>query len=88
MTFAKGTYRSVYGEIKSEWEKKDGKMYFRCSIPANTTATIKLPVSKNAAIEVNGKKISEAKAVLNVLENEQKPSFVLGSGNYVIEAAL
>ncbi|WP_379773949.1 glycoside hydrolase family 78 protein [Flavobacterium sp. GCM10022190] len=88
MTFVKGSYASVFGEIKSEWEKKDGKLYFKCTIPANTTATVKLPVAKQSAIKINGKILGEAKQVLKVIENEIKPSFVLGSGIYVIECAL
>ncbi len=88
MTFAKGDYHSVFGEIKSEWEKKDGKLYFKCTIPANTTATVKLPVAKNAIVKVNGKILSDAKEVLKVLGNDEKPSFVLGSGNYVIASTL
>lgn len=88
MTYVKGSYHSVFGEIKSEWEKKEGKLYFKCTIPANTTATVKLPVTKNAIIKINGKLLNEAKTVLKVLTNTKKPSFVLDSGIYVIEAYL
>ncbi|RVT79849.1 hydrolase [Flavobacterium sufflavum] len=88
MTFVKGTYNSVFGEIASEWEKKDGKVSFKFTIPANTTATVKLPINKNAVIKVNGKILSDSKTVLKVLSNEDKASFVLGSGVYVVECAL
>jgi hypothetical protein len=85
MTFVKGSYNSVYGEIASEWEKKGGKLYFKCTIPANTTATVKLPVANNTVIKVNGKKLSNSKT----LQDENgKTSFVLGSGTYVVEYAL
>lgn len=88
MTFAKGTYSSVFGEIAAEWEKTADKVSFKFTIPANTTATVKLPVKKNSVIKVNGKILSDSKLVLKVLNNEEVPSFVLGSGIYVIESAL
>jgi hypothetical protein len=88
MTFVKGTYNSVFGEIAAEWEKKEDKVAFKFTIPANTTATVKLPVKKNAVIKVNGKILSDSKNVLKVLDNGEKPSFILGSGIYVVESAL
>lgn len=88
MTFAKAEYQSIYGKIASAWEKKGGKLMLKVEIPANTTATVKLPVKKNAVIKVNGKILSDSKNVLKVLDNEEKPSFVLGSGVYVLECAL
>lgn len=42
-TFAKAEYRSVFGTVKSSWEKKDGKTLYTFCIPANTTADIVLP---------------------------------------------
>jgi len=88
MTFVKGSYNSILGDIASEWEKKGDKVSFKFTIPANTTATVKLPVKKNAVIKVNGKILSDSKNVLKVITNEEKPSFVLGSGIYVVECAL
>ena len=46
MTFVKASYKSVYGLIVSEWEKKKDKIIFKMEVPANTTATIVLPVEK------------------------------------------
>jgi alpha-L-rhamnosidase len=34
------TYPSLYGNIKSRWSRKDGKITWTVAIPANTTATI------------------------------------------------
>lgn len=44
LTSAKGEYESVYGKIVSEWEMRDNKnVTLRVTIPANTTAKVKLP---------------------------------------------
>lgn len=83
MTFAKATYQSIYGKIASAWEKKDGKLILKVEIPANTTATIKLPVSKDTAIMVNGK--SAEKSIQGFDENQKKSTLKLGSGIYTIE---
>ncbi len=42
-TFAKAEYKSVFGTVKSGWERKDGKTVFTVEIPSNCTADIVLP---------------------------------------------
>ncbi|MDR1224826.1 MAG: glycoside hydrolase family 78 protein [Tannerella sp.] len=44
LTWAKGSYNSIRGEIASEWKIEDGVFTLKVKIPANTTATIVLPV--------------------------------------------
>lgn len=83
MTFAKAEYQSVYGKIASSWEKKDGKFILNVRIPVNTTATIKLPVSKSSEIKINDKR---ARASFN--EKDKKQILELGSGVYTIECQL
>ena len=43
LTWAKGHYDSVYGRIESAWNIDNGKFHYRFAIPANTTATVRLP---------------------------------------------
>jgi alpha-L-rhamnosidase len=43
LTRARCSYRSVYGEIVSDWKKEDGKFILKVKIPPNTTALIILP---------------------------------------------
>ncbi|OXB07429.1 glycoside hydrolase family 78 protein [Flavobacterium pectinovorum] len=73
MTFVKATYKSVYGNIASEWEKKDGKLILKVEIPVNTSATIKLPIAAGTEVKVNGK-------VTKYLR--------FGSGKYTIECKI
>jgi len=37
------SYNSIYGKIVSRWQKEHGKLYWHVEIPANTTATLRLP---------------------------------------------
>lgn len=48
LTYAKGSYNSIYGEITSEWKLNKNKFIYRCKIPANTTATLYLPSNDKA----------------------------------------
>jgi len=43
LDYACGHFESVYGEIKAGWERKDGKVVYKVSVPANTEAEIILP---------------------------------------------
>ncbi|MDR7212540.1 glycoside hydrolase family 78 protein [Flavobacterium piscis] len=83
MTFVKATYKSIYGNIASAWEKKDGKLILKVEIPVNTSATIKLPIGNNSQIKVNGKSLEKLK--LDFDKNQKKPTLKLGSGIYTIE---
>ena len=65
LTYAKGSYNSQNGIIKSEWKlSDDGTFTYKCTVPANTTATLKLPVnSENAVITEGGKDIAYSEGV-------------------------
>ncbi len=42
LTYAKAEYQSVYGKVKSAWERKDGRIIYEVTIPANCTAEMVL----------------------------------------------
>ena len=42
-TFAKCEYKSVYGTVKSGWERRNGETTYKIVIPANTRAKVILP---------------------------------------------
>ena len=43
LVHAEASYKSLYGEVKSRWEKTDGGVKYTITIPANCTAEIRLP---------------------------------------------
>lgn len=49
ITFVDSSYDCAYGLIESNWEKKDGKLFYTAVVPANTTATLYLPSTEQAA---------------------------------------
>ncbi|MDE2393397.1 MAG: family 78 glycoside hydrolase catalytic domain, partial [Cytophagales bacterium] len=46
ISFAKGHVETMYGKISSEWTKHGNKTTYRFTIPANTSALVKLPKGK------------------------------------------
>jgi alpha-L-rhamnosidase len=80
LEFARASYQSVYGLIKSGWERKDGHTIVKLSIPANTTATILLPVADVALIMEGGKPLSEN--FTQVTTKDGLVSIEAGSGDY------
>ncbi len=43
LTFADTTYDSISGPIETHWSRNGGNLRLRVSVPANTTATVRIP---------------------------------------------
>jgi len=52
LTWAKGSYHSVRGEIKNSWWKFGDDIHMEITIPANTIATVYLPVLKGETPDI------------------------------------
>ncbi|SFD80829.1 alpha-L-rhamnosidase [Paenibacillus catalpae] len=88
LNFAKATYKSAYGLIRSEWRVGDeGAVTYEFEVPPNTTAEVRLQEASQAAISVNGSAIHQAQGVLHFLEHDGKLVLTLGSGTYRIQTA-
>ena len=46
LRYAKASVETMYGRVASGWEIADGKMKLKVEIPANATATVKMPGGK------------------------------------------
>ncbi|SEN64088.1 Alpha-L-rhamnosidase N-terminal domain-containing protein [Mucilaginibacter gossypiicola] len=86
VTWAKANYKSPYGNIVSSWKKDKGQFKLEVSIPANTTASIYLPVKSNAAITVDGQNIKARHDLKFVGYHDGKAEVKVGSGNYTFIA--
>ena len=42
-TYAKSSYMSVYGEVKSSWKRDNGSTVYTITVPSNTSAKVILP---------------------------------------------
>lgn len=75
LTNAGAVYESIYGTIRSAWEKTPGGMRYHFTIPANTTATVILPAGDGSADAIRGQYPGA----------EERDGFLhieLGSGSY------
>lgn len=85
LTWAKGSYDSVNGLIKSDWSISDDKKIFtyNCTVPANTSATLSLPVeSENAVITEGSIPIEEAEGIEYVKTENGRRYYEITSGVY------
>jgi alpha-L-rhamnosidase len=85
LSYSKASFESEYGTIASGWERKDGKIIVTVRIPANTTATVKLPVKDASLVTEGGIKISENSGFSDIRIISDKLFFETGSGDYVFE---
>jgi alpha-L-rhamnosidase len=83
LSFAKGSVHSMYGNVASAWELKDGKMTLRVEIPANTTATVRLPKAKLEQMTESGKPLQSSPGISGSRQSDDAVFAELGSGNYV-----
>ncbi|MGV8964232.1 MAG: family 78 glycoside hydrolase catalytic domain [Candidatus Saccharimonadaceae bacterium] len=77
LSHVNASYNSVYGEIKSSWKKQDEAFTWNISIPANTSAILKLPKEMNIVTPTQ-------KGVRNITETETTIEIEIGSGSYEI----
>ena len=86
LNWAKGSYKSINGLISSEWRKDKKKFKLDVEIPVNTSATIILPVNRNALIKLNSKSL--AVEMVNSDHNMKNETAIdLGSGKYSFEVS-
>jgi alpha-L-rhamnosidase len=88
MTFAKGYYDSMYGRIESSWEIKDNSCHYRFVVPANTTATVYMPVQDEKKVIINHKQSSKATGVTFLKKINGKAVFEVVSGIYTFDIPL
>jgi len=85
---AAAKFESLYGEISSAWKTDGDKFTLDVSIPANSTATVMLPASENAAIMEGGKDADGLTDLKKIKSPSKNKSFELGSGKYHFEYTL
>lgn len=85
VTWAKGSFDSMNGLIKSEWVLSDDRSTFtyKCTVPANTSATLSLPIeSEDSYITEGGKDISESEGVEYIKTEDGRRYYEITSGVY------
>jgi alpha-L-rhamnosidase len=79
LNFAKARYRSIHGDIVSDWRIENGKYKLAVTVPPGTSATVVVP--GKAPIKTQAKKSSQSDVAVN-------RSFDVGPGTHSFESAL
>jgi alpha-L-rhamnosidase len=88
LSWAKTSYKSIRGEIASNWTRNDGILTLEVTIPANTTATIDLPTSATGEITESGRPLADAEAVKLQRTEDGRAVIEVGSGTYRFVSSL
>ena len=72
LDWARASYESPYGLIESDWKITDGRLSWDITVPANTTATVRVPLQFGASLE----------GALESFVDGQDRVFRVGSGRY------
>ncbi len=82
LTYVNASYKSVYGEIKSEWKLGEDGFIWNVIIPANTTATVYVPTSNKEDVMESGKSASNSEGVKFKGWEDTRAIFEVTSGQY------
>ena len=85
LMWAKASYRSPYGEIASEWRKKDGRYLLTVNVPPNTRALVRLPASSAAQVTESGQPLAKAAGLSLLGEGEGSVRVRAVAGHYVFD---
>ncbi|NYJ20863.1 hypothetical protein HNR05_002654 [Leifsonia psychrotolerans] len=80
--FAKTSLDSVYGPIVSNWDARGENFALDVTVPANTTATVKIPAQALASVLENGAPAPGADGVHTAEFADGVASIEVGSGSY------
>ena len=82
LTSARGEYDSIRGKIVSDWRVVKGEFILNLTIPANTTATVSLPIANQDQVCENGKPMALAEGVKFLRVEPGRCVLEAGSGSY------
>jgi alpha-L-rhamnosidase len=82
LEFAKTSYPSLYGEIKTEWNFLGDDYNLSVTVPANTTATVYVLAESNDHVTENNKPVSEKNFVRFLKMEGQFAVYEVASGVY------
>ena len=83
LTWAKGSYHSLSGEIKASWKLDNNKFEYTFTVPANTTATVYIPGKKEAPVLLDGKNLTELYKAAQIEYKDGYTIFNVHSGTFV-----
>jgi alpha-L-rhamnosidase len=82
LQYATVRYDSIRGPIVTSWNISGEKRQFEITIPANSTAELRLPTAKASDVTESDRSLVEVIGVSDVAEQDGKVIATVGSGSY------
>jgi alpha-L-rhamnosidase len=82
LTHAEASLDTYYGRISSSWKTENGKLTMQVEIPANTKATVYVPVKSADALLEAGKPVASQQGIEVTTTENGYVGLKLGSGKY------
>jgi alpha-L-rhamnosidase len=86
LTWARGSYHSMYGPIECGWEKADGRLKVDLVVPANTTATVSIPTREPARVMEGNRPAAKAEGVESPGVEDGAACYLVPAGRYAFSA--
>ena len=82
LPWVKASIQTLRGRVASEWRRKEGKIVVIITVPANSTATVHIPVNGAVRVTEQGGPALESPGVQLLESFPGMTVFRIGSGNY------
>ena len=82
LTWARTSYNSIHGKIATAWKREGKRLALEVVVPANTTATVRVPAGDIAGVTESGKSAKNAEGVKFLRMDKENALFEVGSGTY------
>ena len=82
LTFAKVSHDSVYGTVASDWTLEGNRLALSVDVPANTTATVRIPARNVHEVQEGGSAASGATGISGITMDGSDAVVEVGSGHY------
>lgn len=87
LKWAKTSYNSIRGQIRTSWKKVNGQLMLSVTIPANTTATVYVPTTESNTVRESGRPAAQSPGV-KFLRNEPRAAvYHVESGDYLFSSS-
>jgi alpha-L-rhamnosidase len=82
ITWAKGHYDSIHGRISSDWKIDGNRFHWAVTVPANTTATLRVPAGHVTDVTESGRPATHVRSVTFLRMDDKHAVFRVDSGSY------
>lgn len=84
-TYANTSWESAFGTIVSNWSLEGNTFKYDCTVPANTTAMLRLPTALTGSITESGIAVAGSSDITFVETKDGRSVYTVGSGSYHFE---